>query len=66
MLDKGLIAELLAERYDVAIAEIYDGCMVGVMRVLRVPTMIGSLAVPLFGNTARLFGIPIMASYMTS
>uniref|UniRef100_A0A183CG84 glucuronosyltransferase n=1 Tax=Globodera pallida TaxID=36090 RepID=A0A183CG84_GLOPA len=63
--NKELIRNFEAEQFDVAIAEMYDLCPFAMFHRIGVKTKLAALAAPLFQVTAKQFGIPTFASYVT-
>jgi hypothetical protein len=55
---------LKAQRYDVAIAEAWQMCPLGLFHALNIPTRLGSHAVPLSPQLTRILGIPSPTSFV--
>ena len=62
--NRALLEQLRAERYDVALTEVYDECMLGVFEHLGVRCKVGTMALPMFNIVGHRFGIPSFPSYM--
>ncbi|KAI1707505.1 UDP-glucoronosyl and UDP-glucosyl transferase domain-containing protein [Ditylenchus destructor] len=64
--NRDLISSLEAEKYDVALAEIYDSCIFGVFHKIGVKTKLGDYAVDLTNQLTAMYGIPSPSSYVTN
>lgn len=56
--DTQLHATLRAQHFDVAIAEFFDCCSLGVFHLLNIPAVVVTSAVPMSTALAKMFGIP--------
>lgn len=66
MENRELLEQLANEHFDVAIAEMYDLCGIGIFHRIGVRTKLATLAVPMFQMAARRFGIPTFSSFVPS
>lgn len=62
--NRALLEQLRAEHYDVALAEIYDECIMGVFHHLGIRCKLATSAIPLFNFVGHRFGIPGIPSYV--
>uniref|UniRef100_A0A914WXN7 glucuronosyltransferase n=1 Tax=Plectus sambesii TaxID=2011161 RepID=A0A914WXN7_9BILA len=64
--NKALMETLRDHHFDVAIAEFYDYCPFGILKLLGIPANILASAVPMTETIGDLFGVPQPLSYVPS